>query len=194
MFRSLFGKEPPKPSGTMVIARVNDRAQPIERGERYEDPLQEVLSGRGWGEVSGGGTQLSELGEIQFCDVELTLSEATPEILRGIVEALEGFGAPAGSELQVEPPIRFGTVQGLAIYLNGTDLPDEVYRDSDFDFVNSEFDRLLSGIGSVRSFWQGPTETAIYAYGRTADEMRAALQPFLDAYPLCARARVVQIA
>jgi hypothetical protein len=55
-------------------------------------------------------------------------------------------------------------------------------------------DRLLSGIGSVHSHWQGPTETALYVDGRTAVEMRAALQPFLDSYPLCERARVVQIA
>ena len=54
-------------------------------------------------------------------------------------------------------------------------------------------DRALSGIGSVHSHWQGPTETALYVYGRKASEMRAALQPFLDSYPLCHRARVVPI-
>jgi hypothetical protein len=48
--------------------------------------------------------------------------------------------------------------------------------------------------GGVHSYWQGPTETALYVYGRKASEMQAALQPFLDSYPLCARARVVQIA
>lgn len=51
-----------------------------------------------------------------------------------------------------------------------------------------------SGIGSVHSHRQGPTETALYVYGRTAAEMRTALQPFLDSYPLCERARIVQIA
>ena len=40
---------------------------------------------------------------------------------------------------------------GLGIYLNGTDLPDETYRDCDMDVVYSEFNRLLTGIGSVHS-------------------------------------------
>jgi len=33
----------------------------------------------------------------------------------------------------------------------GTDLPDETYRDCDVDVVYSEFNRLLTGIGSVHS-------------------------------------------
>ena len=102
--------------------------------------------------------------------------------------------APIGSRILSEPELALGSSEGLAIYLNGTDLPDATYRDCDIDVVYSEFDRLLSGIGSVHSHWQGPTETALYVYGRTAVEMRAALQPFLDSYPLCERARVVQIA
>jgi hypothetical protein len=96
MFNRLFRREP-KPSGTMVLVRLNARAQPIDRGERYEDPLQ----------------------------------------------------------------------------------------DCDSNFVVEEFNRLLAGTGSVHSHWQGPTETALYVYGRKASDMQAALQPFLDSYPLC---------
>jgi hypothetical protein len=192
MFKRLFGGET-EPSGTLVIVRLNDRVQPLDRGSRYEDPLQEMLSERKWGKVTGGGTQLSEDGEIAFCDVELELTTVTPDILRAIADTLESFGAPTGSEIQSDPPVPFGATRGLAIYLNGTDLPDETYRDCDVDFVYSEFDRLLQGIGSVHSHWQGPTETALYVYGRSADDMRNALQPFLETYPLCERARVVQI-
>ena len=34
-----FGKKP-DPTGTVVTVRLNDRAQPMDRGERYEDFLQ----------------------------------------------------------------------------------------------------------------------------------------------------------
>jgi hypothetical protein len=183
-----------KQSGTIVIARLNDRAQPVDRGELYEDPLQELLAEKAWGEVSGGGSQLSEQGEIQFCDIEIFLVEVTPEILGAIATKLESLGAPVGSRLLSEPELPFGSNAGLAIYLNGTDLPDSTYRECDSNFVYSEFNRLLIGVGRVHSHWQGPTETALYVYGRSAADMRAALQPFLDSYPLCQRARVVQIA
>ena len=61
------------------------------------------------------------------------------------------------------------------------DLPDETYRDCDVDVVYSEFNRLLTGIGSVHSHWQGPTETALYVYGlyRSRDAHRVAAVPRL---------------
>jgi hypothetical protein len=178
----------------MVVARLNDRAQPIDRGELYEDPLNELLTAKGWGEVTGGGSQLTNEGEIAYCEVEMLLSEASPQILRAVADKLESLGAPVGSRMLFDPEVPFGSGEGLAIYLNGTDLPDATYRDCDLGFVYEEFNRLLSGIGRVHSHWQGATETALYVYGRTAAEMRSALQPFLDSYPLCERARVVQIA
>ena len=68
------------------------------------------------------------------------------------------------------------------MYLNGTDLPDETYRDCDIDFVYSEFTRLLEGQGAVHSHWQGPTETVLYMYGPSYDTMHAALADFLATY------------
>jgi hypothetical protein len=90
--------------------------------------------------------------------------------------------------------LEFGSFEGLAVYLNGTDLPDSVYEQSDFGFVYEEFGRLLGNEGRVVSHWQGPTETALYLYGRCADTMLARIRPFLDTYPLCAKARIVKIA
>ena len=177
-----------------VVAGLNDRAQPLDRGEIYEDPLQEMLTANAWGEVHGGGSEISDDGEIQFCDIELLLEEATLEILQAIAMKLESLGAPVGSRLYTEPEIAFGATEGLAIYLNGTDLPDSTYEQCDVNFVFGEFNRLLEGIGKIHSYWQGPSETALYVYGPTAAEMRQALQPFLDSYPLCERARIVQVA
>ena len=63
MFKKLFSK--PETARHLVIARLNDRAQPMDRGDRYEDPLDAFLKANGLGEVSGGGTQLLETGEIE---------------------------------------------------------------------------------------------------------------------------------
>jgi len=45
--------------GQFVFVRVPEQIQPVERGAKYEDPLNAVLKREGVGEVSGGGTQLS---------------------------------------------------------------------------------------------------------------------------------------
>ena len=185
------------PVGDMVIARLNARAQPLDRGDVYEDPLNDILKAAGTGEVTGGGTMLGADGEIEFCDLEITVPEATDGVLATIREALEGLGAPKGSTLiwnDGERELEFGTCEGLAVYLNGTDLPHEVYQQCDVNVVYEEFGRLAGDQGRVVSHWQGPRETALYLYGRSADTMLTRIRPFLDTYPLCEKARIVKIA
>lgn len=108
-------------------------------------------------------------------------------------------GRPRGSKLQFEldgkqVEVPFGLVEGLAVYLNGTELPDQVYKDCDVNEVYREINRLLGDRGSIQGHWQGQTETALYLYGQSADEMRGLIADYLDAYPLCQKARVVKIA
>lgn len=182
--------------GDMVIARLNARAQPLDRGDVFENPLKDILDAAGTGKVTGGGTMLGEEGEIEFCDLEIMVPEATDAALGAIRGALEGLGAPKGSKLiwnEGANELEFGTFEGLAVYLNGTDLPDAVYEQSDVNVVYEEFDKLVGSEGRVVSHWQGPRETALYLYGRSAETMLARIRPFLDTYPLCKKARIVKI-
>ena len=48
----------------LVLARVYEHIEPIDRGDRCEDPLQATLEKMGIGRVTGGGSQLSELGKL----------------------------------------------------------------------------------------------------------------------------------
>ena len=181
----------------IVIAQLNDRAQPLDRGDLYEDPLDDFLQKAGKGAVTGGGTLLSANGEIDYCEVEIEIHESTDETIHLLKLALEKLGAPKGSKLlfgEDGREIPFGNLEGLAVYLNGTDLPASTYQECDVNFVYSEFDRLLEGIGRVHSYWEGPTETALYMYGTSYEAMKNALSDFLGSYPLCDKARVVQIA
>jgi hypothetical protein len=194
LFRS--AEAAPEVAGDLVIARLNARAQPLDRGEVYEDPLDEILQAAGTGKVTGGGTMLGTDGEIEFCDLEIMVSEASDAVIAAIREALERLGAPKGSTLiwnDGESELEFGTFEGLAVYLNGTELPDEVYQQSDVNVVYDELGRLAGDEGRVVSHWQGPRETALYLYGRSADAMLARIRPFLDSYPLCQKARIVTI-
>lgn len=197
MLGRLFKKQPKPAPKLFLVAQLNARLQPMHRGEFFEDPLDVELKKSQLGEVSGGGTLQTPGGEIEYCDIEIELSRDPSAAERLVISTLEALGAPKGSKLHVEGKDRkvpFGTSEGLAVYLNGTDLPDEVYKECDSNFVYSEFDHLLEGEGRVLSYWQGPTETAFYAYGRSFETMHHRLAEFLATYPLCQRCRVVQVA
>lgn len=199
MFGNLFKKKAPKGEAPsqFVVAQLNARIQPMHRGEFFEDPLNEELQRASIGEVRGGGTMQSQNGEIAFCDIEIELTESDHGAVNRIIEVLERLGAPKGSKLKIEAENRevsFGVSEGLAVYLNGTDLPDDVYQTCDSNFVYSEFDRLLEGEGRVLSYWQGPTETAFYLYGKSFAQMKAKVAEFVHSYPLCQKCRIEQVA
>jgi len=196
MLRTLIEKLK-KPRTSILVAQLNARLQPIHRGEFFEDPLNEALDRAALGQVSGGGTLQDATGEIEYCDIEIQIAGQVSEAVKYVTDTLETLGAPKGSKLHVEADSRevpFGRFEGLAVYLNGTDLPDQVYRECDSNFVYSEFNRLLDGSGRVLSFWQGPRETAFYVYGNSFGDMGDRLAGFVSSYPLCERCRVVQIA
>ncbi len=177
----------------LVLARVYEHIGPIDRGDRYEDPLQATLEKTGIGRVTGGGSQLDELGKIAYADVEIELADID-EALRIVADTLEAAGAPQGSELIQTSDNRvlreFGKLQCLAIYLDGTSLPDEVYANLDFEEVVASIG-AAAGATSYRSFWQGPEETGIFFFGPDAEAMFARVEPVLRRVPIGQNARVV---
>ena len=177
----------------VVLARMYEHIEPIDRGVRYEDPIQEALEPKSLGRVTGGGSQLNELGAIEYGDVEIELADLDGAVSL-VVETLERAGAPQGSELIDLSDSRvlreFGTQQCLAVFLDGTSLPDEVYQDLDFDAVVAEIGEA-AGPDAYRGFWQGAEETGLFYYGANADEMFARVEPVLHKLPIAQNARVV---
>ena len=78
-----------------VVARMWEYIEPIARGGRYEDPLQNVLETKQIGEVTGGGTQLGVTSGIEFVDVEMYLIDCDGAI-QTVATALGELGAPVG--------------------------------------------------------------------------------------------------
>lgn len=172
---------------------------PIDRGERYEEPLDEALKAKGYGQTEGAGTMQTKEGEIEYIELYMSLSSPDKSV-PFLMEVLVKCGAPKGSKIQVflggdeiVQEIPFGVRGGFAIYLDGVNLPDEVYQQSDSNVVISERDKRLEGHGEIESHWQGPTETALYIYGDSMDIMKPLIMNFLDEYPLCKGARVVDL-
>lgn len=193
MLSKLFRRKP-----TFVFAELNIRIMPEQRGMWFEDPLDEALKAEKLGEVTGGGTLQDASGEILSVGLDLELVDVD----RGVpfaAEFLAGHGAPKGSKFEYQRKgekqvIPFGLAEGLGLYLDGANLAPEVYRDCSADAVLNGVAEALGDLGACAGDWQGPAETALYFYGRSFADMRAAIGPFLASYPLCRGARVVQIA
>lgn len=174
--------------------QLNARYQPIDRGA-YVELTGRFLKEKGWGGLGEGeGTMLSPEGEPAACDFDILV---VPEYLDDVCAALDKvFFVPKGSRLVIgdeERPI--GQKEGLALYLNGTELPEEVYRTSDINAVIGSLEAHLGeDRGRFLSFWQGSKETALYFYGQDYAEMKAALEEIIPQHPLCGKCRMEQIA
>jgi hypothetical protein len=88
----------------------------------------------------------------------------------------------------------FGVTEGVAVYLNGTDLPDEVYQTNDINVLMAALLETLGAEGNMQSHWQGPQETALYLYGPSASRMTELTADVLTQNPLAQRCRVVTLA
>lgn len=179
-----------------ITITLNARLQPDHRAE-LEDALNQVLETLQIGEVCGGGTLLADNGEVSECDIEIAAVDTSPETISQITDFLEVALAPKGSRIYFgdgEQVINFGQHEGLALYLNGTELADEVYQECDINVVWEELENLLEDEGSIHSYHEGDTETALYLYGNSYSTMHELIKPFLNSYPLCAKCRVEQIA
>ncbi|WP_296383604.1 hypothetical protein [Winogradskyella sp.] len=186
-------------SGNFIIATLNDKVMPIDRGEIYEDPLDEFLQMNGIGEVTGGGTMQLKSGELEYCDVEIQLNsdEVNDGQIKAIIEKLQELGAPKGSKLiieKTEQEIEFGEKEGLGIYLDGINLSDEVYKSSDSEVLAIEIRRLAGIKDSTLRYWQGNTETGLYFYGDSFEHIKNSIADFVSAHPECENCRIEQVA
>ncbi|MEG0186204.1 MAG: hypothetical protein RR704_22415 [Stenotrophomonas sp.] len=177
-----------------VTVTLNARLQPAHRHELFEDPLDALLQAAEIGEICGGGTAISDEGEVEYGDIEVALNDVAG--VPKLIDLLEQLGAPKGSKVQGagEADRGFGVTEGLGIYLDGLNLPDEVYEQCDSNHVFEQLSERIEGLGEICSWWQGPSETALYMYGQSFEAMRDAIAEFVGSYPLCQNARVVQIA
>jgi hypothetical protein len=181
---------------THLEISLNARLRPLDRGDLYEDPLQELLEVRAPGsEITGGGTLMSPDGEPVASDISLEIEGEPAATMALVLRALEEFGAPKGSKATLDDaePVYFGVTEGVAIYLNGTDLPDEVYAGNDVNELIERLHERLGDEGRMHSYWEGPTETALYLYGPSAERIRELTADLLATHPLAGLSRLVPL-
>lgn len=79
--------------------RIPEDIGPLERGDRYEDPLQEALTAAGLGEITGGGSQLGECNTVEYCGIDVVVTERT-RALALIRETMLRLGAPPATVIE----------------------------------------------------------------------------------------------
>lgn len=83
---------------------------PIDRSKKYEDPLNDFLVARSLGEVTGGGSQLSQPNAsgqrfIEWVGVDVEVYD--PEkALPLVIEKLRELGVPEGTEIEQYEPVK----------------------------------------------------------------------------------------
>ncbi|PZM83884.1 hypothetical protein DLH72_03200 [Candidatus Gracilibacteria bacterium] len=177
--------------------QLNAKVQPLDRGDIFEDPISEVLEKMDLGEVDGGGSLLDGEGGIQYCDVEIYLKDGSEENRKKLLEILEKFPIPKGSFLKYFPDeesdemieIPVGNLECICLSLNGFELDDEVYKNSD---INKVIDDLIENFNKkdenlFKYFGYAVREkyTDLYFYGTSFEEMKKIVEEYVPTYPLC---------
>ena len=87
----------------VIYVMIPGDIQPLERGERFEDPLEGLLKAASLGTITGGGSQMDDpypdgRPRVEYCgiDIDATDQDAARKLLRS---ALVKLGAPVGTEL-----------------------------------------------------------------------------------------------
>ena len=89
---------------TFVFVKIPEQIMPIDRGAKYEDPLDDSLKRAKLGEVTGGGTQLGKPNadgkkSIEWVGVDVELSDLERG-LQFLKAELRRLGAPSGTTVE----------------------------------------------------------------------------------------------
>ena len=163
--------------------QLNAKLQPFDRHD-LEDIIDEFLSKEDLGETSGGGALMSKEGEIEYCDIEISLND-TANAVEKLLQKLEDIGIPKGSKLYNENfSQEIGSLEGLGLY-----------ETSDINVVFDTVCEILKDVLVLTSYHEGSKDTALYFYikGNFA-EAKEQIKDFITTYPLCEKCRIVQIA
>lgn len=82
-----------------VFAKILEPIGPFERGEKYENPLDQKLRNEKLGFTTGGGTMMSKEGAVEWVGIDIEVRDLERG-LRLISEKLSELGAPPGSVLE----------------------------------------------------------------------------------------------
>ena len=91
------------PKTYFLYIKIPEQIMPEERGKKYEDPINQLLSQHRLGEVSGGGTMLTKDKQIEYVGVDVDVTDPQKAIPL-LVAKLKEIGAPKGTVIEQNEP------------------------------------------------------------------------------------------
>lgn len=196
----LFGWGKAKKEPVFYTAQLNAPLMPMLRGDLFEDPLADMLEEAKLGSVVGGGTALTDQDNprgVAYADVEIEAVDSTSETRDKIIGLLNQLAAPKGSLLHgpsAGESHAFGHTEGIALYMNGTDLSDEVYETCDINDVIADIQQAMGDMRAFTAWHEGPQDTGLYFFGRSYAEMLAVIDAVRPNHRNCDQSRIEQLA
>lgn len=177
---------------THITIQLNHKIDPMLRGDIYEDPLQDYFDEVGWGEVSGGGTLLSDEFGIDYCDVEIDVPQLTTT-LPLIIHFIEAQGAPKGSKLIIYPEdssldnyeIPLGKNEGIALCLKTANLPEYNKEHNPIQEWVNQAQELLGEKAIMDNSHFTDEELKLYFYGNSNQVIQNQLAPLVASTSWC---------
>lgn len=172
------------------------RAQPLQRQEHFDLPLDRALEMNGLGRVVVGGVEFDDdFAGILSCEIELSIKDTRPQTVFEVVKILERLGAPKGSELRIpgKKTAQFGTSECLALCINTSDWPVETYVSAHIPETVIGLTSALETAGRLIGTWEGSDEIVLYFYGAHFPKMKKAVVAYCVKDTLCANYSIKQI-
>jgi len=94
-----FAKEAQSRGEYFFYVRIPANIGPLDRGDRYEDPLQQALLADDLGEITGGGSQLGEGTSIAFCGLDVVVRDRDRGLMV-IRRVMRELGAPSDTIIE----------------------------------------------------------------------------------------------
>jgi len=101
---SASAAEPTAAKTYLLYIKIPEKILPLERGKKYEDPINDMLTKAKLGEVSGGGTMLTKEQEIEYVGVDIDTPEPEKTIPL-LISKLKEIGAPPGTVIEQYEPV-----------------------------------------------------------------------------------------
>lgn len=181
-----------------LVLYINERLIPEHRYWYYEDTISPVLKKYRLGKLVGGESMMTKENGVECCELSF---ECPRRKLNKLVNLLSIIPLAKGSRITVfgddgkeEKEIEVGKLECMGIRLNGTELPDEIYKSCTSDYVVDELMKILGEENVLYTYWHGDTDMLLFFYGESYEEMRDKVSEFLDTYPLCQDCTVEQVA
>ena len=89
------------PNEKYLYIQIADPVTPIERGSKYEEPIDTLLRSGSLGKVTGGGSMMNADGSIKYVGLDVTVYDFH-ETLPAIAAKLREIGAPEGTVIRYD--------------------------------------------------------------------------------------------